>query len=274
MTASPKQTPKYDNPPVVETVIGVQFPELPRFGACHFGLFWKTLDERFSRVEDKPRAGKIAEEFPHKTVIPQGLFVQQSTLPDRVWYVSEDDSDLIQVQPNRFIYNWRRRPKNEERYTSFEDNSKKFSQEFEAFRGFCREQDLEDPIPEYCEVTYVNHLEPKAGETVSDLFGKVFAGLNWRLSDGWLPQPEAATFNRTFVIDDNRGRLYAEASLARVGKEQAELILFKLTAYVKHDPEVTNNLADSLQLAHNWVVNGFASLTDSAIQKDRWERTI
>lgn len=273
MTAPQKQTPKYDNPPVVETVIGVQFPELRGFGACHFGLFWKTLNKRFSRTEDKPRVGKIAVEFPHKTVFPQGLFVQQSTLPDRVWYVSEDDTDLIQVQPNRFIYNWRRRPGKDDRYTSFENNSKNFSQEFEAFRGFCRKESLEDPIPDYCEVTYVNHLVPQAGETVSDLFGKVFAGLDWRFSDAWLPQPEAATFNRTFVIGDNRGRLYAEASLARVGKEDVELIVFKLTAYVKHDPEATSELADSLLLAHDWVVNGFASLTDIAIQKDRWERT-
>lgn len=273
MTALPKQTPQYDNPPVVETVIGVQFPELRGFRACHFGLFWKTLDKRFSRAEDKPRVGKIAEEFPHNTVFPQGLFAQQSTLPDRVWYVSEDDSDLIQVQPNRFIYNWRRGSKKDGQYTSFEENSKNFSQQFETFREFCREQKLEDPGPEYCEVTYVNHLVPQAGETASDLFGKAFAGLNWRFSDGWLLHPEAATFSRTFVIDDNRGRLYAEASIARAGKEDTELILFKLTAYVKHDLEATGKLADSLQLAHDWVVRGFACLTDVAIQKDRWERT-
>ena len=56
-------------------MIGVQFPELRGFGACHFGLFRRTLDKRFSRTEDKPRVGKIAVEFPHKTVFPPGLLV-------------------------------------------------------------------------------------------------------------------------------------------------------------------------------------------------------
>lgn len=34
--------PKYANPPVVETVLGVQFPELRGFKSVHFGLYWEA----------------------------------------------------------------------------------------------------------------------------------------------------------------------------------------------------------------------------------------
>ena len=84
-------------------------------------------------------------------------------------------------------------------------------------------------------------------------------------------------FNRVFVIKHEgaeRGRLYAESSIAvtRDETKQREIVLFRLTARVNHRTAETNTIAASLQLAHDWVVNSFANLTDSGIQKRRWER--
>ena len=35
--------PDYEHPPVVETVIGVQFDSLPELRNAHLGAFWKTV---------------------------------------------------------------------------------------------------------------------------------------------------------------------------------------------------------------------------------------
>jgi hypothetical protein len=34
----------YENPPVVKTVLGVQFEPLATFSNAHLGAFWKRLD--------------------------------------------------------------------------------------------------------------------------------------------------------------------------------------------------------------------------------------
>ena len=269
-------TPKYKNPPVVETVLGVQFPELEGFRATHFGLYWDSLRTRYPEVTDQSRLDPVQERFP-RPLIPQPQLQVMRQMPlGRVWLTAKSESELIQVQSDRFLFNWRRRD-SEGEYPSYENNSAKFFEEFDGFRQFCREKQLPDPTPELCEVTYVNHIKPQEDETAIELCGKVFSGVRWGRTDGFLPTPESFMFNRAFVIENTGkqvGRLYAEASMAVRPKETgaSEFILFKVTARVNHKEGEGRGLTESIQLAHDWVVHGFADLTDRRIQDERWER--
>ncbi|MCH8150427.1 MAG: TIGR04255 family protein [Planctomycetes bacterium] len=267
-------TPKYRNPPVVETVLGVQFQELDAFRAAHFGLYWKLISEEFTKIEDKPRLPPVVESFPRNAVVPQIQFAARS-IPDRVWYVSDSDDEVIQVQPDRFFFNWRRR---KEPYPTFEKNKSRFLNKFEAFSLFCEQEKLGPPKVNLCEVAYINHIIPIEDETATELAGTLFNGLRWETTEDGFPRPESAVFNRVFVIEhegDKRGRLYAESSVARTRDEtqEREIVLLQLTARVNHRAAESTTIADSLQLAHDWVVNGFANLTDLEMQKQRWERT-
>jgi len=269
--------PTYAKPPMVETVIGVQFPEISGFRAAHFGLYWDTIRKDFPTATDQPRLEPNRERFPRLPAIPVPRFqIMQRTPADRVWFTAESAAELIQLQPDRFLFNWRRRGRNGE-YPTYKSNSETFFKEFARFREFCIAQKLDEPVPELCEVTYVNHIEPEEDESAIDLAGKVFSGLRWKTSEGFLPTPESLTFNRAFVIAHNEkpiGRLYAEASIAmrRQGPGPREFVLFNLTARVIHRADEWQELADSVQHAHDWVVRGFADLTDPQIQKERWER--
>lgn len=267
-----KSTPHYMNPPVVETVIGVQFPELPGFRSAHFGLYWETIkDKGYAKTEDKPRLTEVSEPFPRRLIPAEAtLHLGSTSVPQRAWYTAASESELVQLQPDRFLFNWRKQEGEE--YPSYTENSKKFLKEFEGFLGFCRQERLDDPKPNLCEVTYVNHIFPVDDESAVDLFGKVFAGLRWQVADQFLPNPEGATFNRAYVIGEQKGRLYAEASVAYQSKEQKEFVFLKLTGRVNHPSGDCGKVAESLQLAHDWVVNGFASITEIEIQDSRWER--
>ena len=273
-----KPTPKYDNPPVVETVIGVQYPELAGFTASHFGLYWAEIRKRYPKTVDQPRLEPVFESFPKKPPLPRPpIQLAARTIPDRSWFTSASDSELIQLQPDRFLFNWRQR---EREYPSYEANSNRFLEEFKGFCTFCDGMEgLETPAPNLCEVSYFNHIIPEEGESATDLFADVFTGLSWELNDDWLPHPESAVFNRAYVIEDDGtkvGRLYAEAGIAvrRVEHKNGEFVLFRLTARVKYPTSKRTELASSLRLAHDWVVNGFACLTDERIQKERWKRTV
>ncbi len=268
-----KDTPKYSKPPVLETVIGVQFPEIPGFQSVHFGLYWETIREGFASFQEQPRIPPAVEQFPRNPFGSPGLLLTSGHAANRMWYTSAGKNRLLQVQPDRFLYNWRAQPTSQ--YTTYEENNGVFLKEFEGFCRFCLVQGLEQPVPNLCEVTYVNHIDPEEGESASELFGRVFTGLRWELSEGLLPTPEAASFNRVYVIGEQLGRLYAEASIAYPRTNNAgsqEFVVLRMTGRVNHPQRESTTVADSLHLAHDWVVNGFAAITDPQIQRDRWER--
>jgi len=185
-------SPKYGSPPVVETVIGVQFPELRGFKSIHFGLYWERIRDRYPQIQDQPRLPAILAPSTRLHLLPGGK-------PERAWFISGDDRELIQLQPNRFHLNWRAREGAP--YPSFEANSRKFFEEFGQLQQFCVDEKIDQPTPEVWEVTYFNHLIPNQNETVMELFGKAFAGLRWRNADDFLPRvPTGAAFTR--IYDD------------------------------------------------------------------------
>jgi uncharacterized protein (TIGR04255 family) len=244
-------SPKFKNPPVVETVLGVQFPELEGFRATHFGLYWELLRERYPKVTDRDRLDPVHERFP-QPLIPQPQFQALQQMPlGRVWFTAKNESGLIQLQPDRFLLNWRRQKENGE-YPSYQKNSDIFLQEFDGFCCFCQGKQLQQPTPELCEVTYINHIHPRQNESAMELAGKLFSGVRWEGADGFLPIPERFVFNRAYVIKDNGkaiGRLYAEASIAvrQPVQESQKFVLFKVTARVNHLVSCHGN---SLTMSH------------------------
>ena len=48
------KTPRFRKPPVVETVIGVQFPEFPDFRSIHFHSFAAGETERIAITDARP----------------------------------------------------------------------------------------------------------------------------------------------------------------------------------------------------------------------------
>jgi hypothetical protein len=141
---------------------------------------------------------------------------------------------------------------------------------FGTFCEFAARHDLGEMKPNLCEVTYVNHIYPAEGETPAECFAAVFKGISWESADDWLPQPpEIASLNRTFRIGDEQGRLYAEASIAN-DKESREIIHLKITARVIHNDG--DELGENLDLAHEWVVKSFVSLTESQARYERWRQ--
>ena len=56
--------PSFKNPPVVETVLGVQFERLAGFTNGHLGAFWKSLPDGWSQVRNANSLDPILERFP------------------------------------------------------------------------------------------------------------------------------------------------------------------------------------------------------------------
>ncbi len=274
MDASPETTkrtgsPRFENPPVVETALGIQFAELSDFRTSHFGLFYERIRDRYPIVKDQPRLDPIIETFPKAPRTPR-FTIGTTPPPQRVWYENEEGSRLVQLQPDRFGFNWRK-PSKEATYPSYTENSRLCLDEFRHLLEFCDEEGLQ-VRPDTCEVVYVNQIWPNPGESLIELFANVFSGIRWQTGDDWLPAPDLVMLNRVFEIGQQQGRLYAEAGMA-TQKERGDCIALKMIGRVLHTSRDPAGVEQSLKLAHDWVVNGFVSLTNATIRKERWGQT-
>src|SRR5271155_5943414 len=106
----PDDLPDFENPPVVETVLSVQFEPLRGINTAYLGLLWKEFSAGFPRAEDQPLLPRSVEEFPEGPPARLGLQLQafEKPPPLRMWFVSERGNEMIQVQADRFIKNWRK----------------------------------------------------------------------------------------------------------------------------------------------------------------------
>ena len=49
-----ESTPKFKNPPVVETVLGVQFRAISKMRMAHCGVYWDRIRQDFPAAEERP----------------------------------------------------------------------------------------------------------------------------------------------------------------------------------------------------------------------------
>ena len=262
------QQPSFKNPPVVETALSIQFNEIAGFNNTHFGLFHQEeIKSDYPNVREQPRLERIIERFPGPMFSGRPRFqFENVVVPQRMWFVNEADTELIQLQPDRIVFNWRRKEDDRSDYPRYAANGPKCIGALSSFAKFCESHRLESPKPNLAEVAYVNHVLPRGSESAIETFAQLFEGLGWETTDKFLPvSPESALFNRVYVIGANRGRLFAEASIVPDAGSGGK-VQFKLTARVNHDDEA-GSISDSLQLAHDWVVNSFLSLTTLEMQE-------
>jgi len=270
---SSQHLPKFRNPPVVETVLGVQFDPLPKFGNAHLGAFWKRLDGDWPDVSDMPSLEPEFERFGEgKGWLAAGLKLKLSQSPESRLQIRNGNNDrMIQVQNGRLHYNWlghEGKP-----YPSFEQVEPDFQKALAAFRQFLAQESLGELRPNQWEVTYVNHI-PK-GSVWND--PRDWVGLFPSLAA--LPPKASSVRLESFggqwhyEIEPQRGRLHVNLvhGWRRKPVEQ-EILDLKLTARgpVKPADEGGPSLDEGLCIGHETIVRSFTELT-SAEAHEYWE---
>jgi len=242
-----------ENPPVVETSLGIQFSDLSGWSLLHHGLFYSAISERFPIYKAREPFPVLIETFPISQKV--GVIKFSSGVADcRAEYASEDESMLVSIQKNRFSFHWNRSP--DGGYPRYETNSEVCKSEYNAFVEFCQRENLGAVKPVLCEAMYLNRISPRPNETLSEMCERIFT-----LSLG---EFEATTVNRTYILDENRGRLYAEINTSVV--DQGD-VTFKITSRVRH---LSGEVMDTMDIAHNWLIEKFCELTTETARKERW----
>jgi uncharacterized protein (TIGR04255 family) len=263
--ASGKSHPDFENPPVIETVLGTEFRPLQRWQIPHFGLFWSWIRDEYPYVEEQPPLGGG---LPTNEA---GDFILQLAAPDvRCWYLEQQRARLLQVQRDRFIHNWRKRPESTE-YPRYEPAIRPtFQREWIRFTDFLGAEKLGRPEVVRCEVTYINHFERgREWESPADL-ADVLSFLR-RPESQFLPPFSPGKATLSFDMSREGGTLELDVVRAIRNSDAMEIFQLSLSAKGKPRSSEIKDMMSWFDLGRGWVVDAFVDVTTPRMHK-LWKR--
>lgn len=260
MTKRPSDLPDFSTPPVVETVLSVQFDRLTTARSAHFGLYWNEVHERFPKTEERGELQPAVERQPELPLSGVGIQFEALEAPPtpRFWFVNENGTELIQLQRDRFIKNWRKVGEGDQ-YPRYEHVREGFERDFSSFREFVSRYDLGTIRINQCEVTYINHIEAGEGWKTHADINKVFTV--WQQPNTAFPgAAQDVTFHARFPILDSSGvfvgRLHATMQSVVRLTDGAPMFVLDLTARGQ-----VGSGTDFFDLGRDWIVRSFKALT-------------
>jgi hypothetical protein len=270
----PVNLPDFRKPPVRETVLSLQFEPIEEMTAAHVGLLWQRFRKRLPFVEEHPPLPAVVEKFGLLVAPEVEVTIGEKPPVPRMWFLNTDKTELIQVQVDRFIRNWRK-VQGEEIYPRYEKIRARFADEVAAFQQFLADERFPGLSITQCEVTYINHIEPAGIWEHHGQIGRVLK--SWLDLPGFafLPAAEDGAVRLRFLIPGDGGtpvgRLHLSLQPARKKEDNSLIFSMNLTARgAPLAPNIDGAFA-FFDLGREWIVRGFADLTTPEMHR-AWER--
>lgn len=253
--------PSYKTPPVIEVICDVTFQALDGLKGPHFGLFWHNIRDEYPECDQYIRLGLAGKISDADTIFP---------LP-RFWFVSKDKNFLIQLQDDRFIFNWRQVDA-QDVYPRYGLVIERFKMELKRFETFVIEQELGALGIKECELTYINVIPQGDGwDNLSDI-GSIFKDLDWVQRDQrFLRDPQTCLWSTSFSLPEDFGSLHVKLHNATRRIDNRPLLRFELNARGLGGDTSHDAIWRWFDLAHEWIVKGFTDLTTERMHKI-WKR--
>ncbi len=249
----------FESPPVVEIVCGAVFEPVEDFRTAHIGLLWTNFVDDFPDTQDMlPLQQRSGETI---TIDPR----------PRVWFVSEDEQRVIQVQRDRFHFNWRR-PEGGPEYPRFEPVYASFSRHYQTFREFLAP--VVDVQAQEYELTYVNHIDLPDESTP---LGRILPELQHReKSEQYLPRPVGIQWAAEYELAHLQGRLriVAKTGTKAIDGESQPILSLDLTFQGVPQQPGLEAMEEWFDGAHEAIVHGFVDLTSEEFQNNVWKRRV
>jgi len=256
----PRTLPEFEKPPVVEVALSVQFDRLDT-NTAQLGLVWTQFRERFGNVQEKPELEPVIERFGlPKKLVPGVRFEVGAAPAPRLWFLNDEGNELVQLQRDRFIRNWRKTG-GEPNYRRYENLREAFLNDWDTFVAFVNEEMKSAPVPNQIEVTYVNIVEmPPSGG-----LDKILACIGTTYSDDYLNEPESSEVVFRYVLkgkdDKPWGRLQIAAAPVIRASDHQPAVRLSLTARGSPPSPDRDGVMQAVDAGHEAVVRGFTSAT-------------
>ncbi|MDA0159570.1 TIGR04255 family protein [Solirubrobacter ginsenosidimutans] len=266
----------FERPPLNEVYLSVQFATDVSDEAVALAEFWPLIRADFPTLERHPALPPVEETFdvPPKVGPPNLPFrIGTGAMPQRYWFVSADSTRLVQVQPDRFLFNWRRvRPDDE--YPRFRALVPEFERLFEAFVQVLSADQRKAATAAWAEVGYINHVdapdELRPGGHIS--LDRIFTFVSKIDATAFDPVEDMQLQVRSTIRDDGDaplGRIYLSATPAYRNADQMPIYVVELIARGRPGGSEPKDLANFFARGREMVVDAFCSVTTTEMH-DAW----
>lgn len=284
MTNKLQPLPAYEDPPVSEVAISVQFEPLKGFNTVHGGLLWSRFRDRFPRVEQHAPLERTVERTGVRASQQLGLsFLSGPEMTPRLWMLNQDSTELIQIQTDRFIRNWRRTGAGKKQYPRYESHLRpEFLRDFDEFQAFIESEGMGKTIFDQCEITYVNQIRANSVWHGPAEIEKAFVGWSAEYRSRMSHALEGVGIRARHTLQDERGeflgRLFVELDTgvtlnpAGVEGDGQQVLLLKLIARGRPLGSDLEGVMRFMDLGHREIVLAFDRLTTDQMHSI-WRKT-
>lgn len=252
----------FENPPINEVVLSTYFnPPISDFRNEHIGLFWETIKKEFPVARQQIPVG-IGPEITADELFPM----------PRYWFIAENDINLIQIQRNAFMFNWRRR---DEEYPRFHDYIKPtFDKYYGIFSEFIRSEikTSEELAVDLCELTYINALEPSEfwkgpydTTNIIPSFSILVPGINASDSPGF-------NCNYVYEVANDLQLNIGIRAAAKAEQPDVPALIFEIKVSGRVGKIAKPTTDEWFERAHEAIIRCFAGMTNHDVQINHWRR--
>ena len=254
----------FERPPVAEVALAIHFAEDSPRTTAQIGALWsKLLRDRYPLSQDQPLAPPQLEDFTNSTdgaPMFASLFIG-SPVGSRSWFLTEDQTNLVQVQKDRIVLNWRRMEQDAyPRYPALRE-------ELVRILGLLATEGSDfnfwPLVPTQVEVTYINQVS-------HEFLGRPILNsvrFEWPEWFGVVGAPQLQQVFASSSIDGCPSRLYVSLGVGNAGKLQLDLTCRSQVRAGELDQALA--LLDD---AHDRIVHGFQEVISDEMRKEWGER--
>ena len=259
----PADLPDFEAPPVSEVVLSIQFASVPRFRSLYVGGIWDEFRDEFPNVTEQAPIDPTFETFGASARPPQSFQVFMTPPMPRFWFETKDGVELIQIQQDRMVHNWRKRELSQH-YPHYEPFRNQYASEITKFDDFLVAKELGSIKPNQCEVAYINTITiPDATDPHAHLERITPLWLGQQ-SEPFLPRLENATVQAQYVLRKDEkafGRVHVNFTPMLQSSDNAPMIQLTILARGKPDEESLESAFQLLDREREIIVRTFAAVT-------------
>lgn len=273
----PGHLPNFKKPPINEVVLSIQFASLANLKSPHIGLFWRSVRSTYPDISEQGEVPPVFETFGTPAAQRPTVSFQALLSPPmpRFWLQKEGMPDLLQVQRDRLMHNWRKTAENVV-YPRYEKVRARFEQEIKKFSDFLETEKIGKLEVNQCEVTYINLIDSVPGSddlhTSLDEISPLWSGLTTERAAGEI---ENSLVQMRYFLNDGNERVGRIHVLMQPAFRQSDLNpVFRVEITARGRPHGTSIVEafELLDLERDAIVKTFAAVTTPKMHK-LWERT-
>ena len=271
-----RDLPDFKAPPLNEVVLSIQFAALSNLKTVHFGLLWQLLRSRYPNVTEQAPIQTVFETFGTSPQVPQ-LQIQTLFSPPlpRYWFERPDSPDLLQVQHDRIVHNWRQQVDDSRVYPRYEAVKRTFEEEIRLVQQWLSQESIGDLRPNQCEVTYINLIAPPGDEVQHSRIERVTPVWRGTFSEKLANDLERVSIQMTFLFSHQKklaGRVYVNFQPVLRTSDDIPVFKLEITARGRPQGETISDALAFLDVEREQVVRTFAAVTTSEMHKI-WRKT-